>query len=145
VPLLDLGVYAGGNAHHQSKCKSATAAAAAAGGDISTSSSRTELEAGAAPSSSRDSSSSSSSSSRDGTSSESDEESDVESDAAGGTGSAKQRGEVLQDGTMVGTCLWAVQLQLQHPDSGAVLDICMDTSVAQLHERICALDDPSEH
>jgi hypothetical protein len=39
----------------------------------------------------------------------------------------------------------AVQLQLQHPDSGSVLDICMDTSVAQLYERICALDASSEH
>jgi hypothetical protein len=136
VPLLDLAVYAGGNAHHQRKSRAAAAAAAAAeaaaaGSSSSAESSATDYETGAARSS-------------NGTASESDVESDIESETAG-SGSAKQRGEVLQDGTMVGTCLWAVQLQLQHPDSGAVLDMSMDTSVVQLFERICDLDAPSGH
>lgn len=59
---------------------------------------------------------------------------------AGHCDSCKLRGEVLQDGTVVGTCLWAVQLQLCHPATGQVIDISLGESPVQLFDRICAMD-----
>jgi hypothetical protein len=55
----------------------------------------------------------------------------------------KERGEVLQDGAVVGTCLWAVQLQLPHPVTGQVVDISMGDSVVLLYDRLCDLDAPT--
>lgn len=57
-----------------------------------------------------------------------------------GSSGCRQRGDVLQDGTVVGTCLWAVQLQLVHPVTGQYLDISVGVSPSHLYDRICQLD-----
>jgi hypothetical protein len=62
---------------------------------------------------------------------------------AGLSDSCRLRGEVLQDGTVVGTCLWAVQLQLHHPVTGQVIDICLGESPMKLFDQVCALDGAS--
>lgn len=57
-----------------------------------------------------------------------------------GSDGCRQRGDVLQDGTVVGTCLWAVQLQLVHPVTGQYLDISVGESPSHLYDKICQLE-----
>lgn len=74
----------------------------------------------------------------------SDDDGDGGSSSSGADGSgasvSKCRGQVLNDGTVVGTCLWAVELQLLHPHSGQRLDISVADAVERLCHRICGLD-----
>lgn len=118
APVLQLPVYDGGNPYHSARVSAAGSQADA----------HEAAEASTAGSPGSAGSEHDDQGSRD------------EETASSDGGSSKLRGDVLQDGTVVGTCLWAVQLQLRHPVTGQLLDISMGESPLQLFDTICALD-----